>query len=224
MEMAKTKLIIVGASGHAKVIIDVFEQMGTHEVLGMLDDNVPKGTEILGYPLLGRIDEIQSILSNQTGVECFIAIGDNWTRSQVANHIQALIPGIRWANAIHPFSHIGKGVVLGKGIAVLAGAVINSETTLGDFTILGSNSSLDHECKLGEFASLGPGCTVGGNVQIGQFSTVALGANIIHGIKIGAHAVIGTGATVLENFADNLVIYGTPAKKIRTRTKGEKYL
>ncbi|MDW3191633.1 MAG: acetyltransferase [Cytophagales bacterium] len=222
--MTKHKLIIVGASGHAKVIIDVFEQIGNYKILGLFDDRISKDTEVLGHKLLGKTAAISSFLTDNTNIEVFIAIGDNWTRSRVKKQLEQNNANIHWANAIHPQAQIGKGTVFGKGVAILAGAVINSDARIGDFTIMGSNSILDHDSHLGAYASLAPGATVGGNVQIGNFSTVSLGANIIHGIKIGAHTVIGAGTTVLQNFGENLVVFGSPAREIRTREEGEKYL
>lgn len=222
--MAKDQVIIIGASGHAKVIIDVFERMGTYEILGLFDDHIITGTEVLGYRLLGKLMNVRPFLSEHPGVQVFIAIGDNWTRYQVKSQLEQETHNIKWAQAIHPFSHIGKGSKLGTGIAVFAGAVINSEAQLGDFAIVGSNSNIDHESRLGEYASLGPGCTLGGNVNIGDFSAIGLGADLIHGLTIGAHTIIGAGSTVLQNFGDKIVVYGTPAKEIRPREKGEKYL
>lgn len=222
--MVKTKVILIGASGHAKVIIDVFEQMGTYEILGLFDDRIPSDKMVLGYPLLGSTKNVHSFLLAHADVQVFIAIGDNWTRSFVRDQLIHKNPDIQWAQAIHPFSHIGKGIILGEGIAVLAGAVINCEVHLGDFSIVGSNSSLDHESQLGSYASLGPGCTIGGNVKIGNFSAIGLGANVIHGLSIGECTVIGAGATLLKDFGDKLVVYGTPARKIRSREESEKYL
>lgn len=222
--MAKSKLIIVGASGHAKVIIDVFEQMGNYQILGLFDDRFSKGEKVLGYELLGNTESISNFLSKHEGVKVFIAIGDNWTRSKVKHRLEQDVPEISWANAIHPGSHTGKATVLGKGIAVLAGAVINSQAKIGDFAIMGSNCNLDHDSHLGVFASLAPGSTVGGNVQIGKYAAIGLGANIINGLSIGDHTVIGAGATVLQNFGDYLIAYGSPAKIVRARKEGEQYL
>lgn len=222
--MDNKKLIIIGASGHAKVIIDVFERMGDHEILGLLDDAVPKGTDILGHAVLGTTDYISQLLAVHEAIETFIAIGDNWIRARLKEKLMKNHPNIRWARAIHPTSSICKNAKLGDGVAVLAGAVVNSESTLGDYSIIGSNACLDHEGELGAYASLAPGCNTGGNVKIGNYSAIGVGVNIMHGRKIGEHVIIGAGATVLDDFGDQLVVYGSPAKKIRTRNKGEKYL
>jgi acetyltransferase-like isoleucine patch superfamily enzyme len=77
---------------------------------------------------------------------------------------------------------------------------------------------------MSDFSSIAPGVTTGGNISIGKFSAVSLGANVIHGIKIGKHSVIGSGSTVLTNIDDYVVAYGTPAKIIRERKDGDKYL
>ena len=220
--MEQKQVIIIGASGHGKVVLDTLERMGNYEVLGFVDDRVDK--PVLEQPILGKVSERSNILNSHPQPEVFIAIGDNWTRKKIREEIQGSNPLIQWASAIHPASHIGRGVQLGTGIAVFAGAVINSGSDMGDFTIVGSHTCVDHDNVLAPFASLAPGCHLGGNVSLGECTTVGIGGNLKHGIKIGAHTVIGAGSTVLQDFGDHQVAYGTPAKVIRKRTPGESYL
>lgn len=106
----------------------------------------------------------------------------------------------------------------------MAGAVVNSYSTVGEFCILNTNCSLDHDCRLGNFVSLAPNSCAGGTVEIGDFAAVCLGANVVHRIKIGANTVVGAGATVLKDLPANVLAFGTPARIIRERQPGEKYL
>ena len=102
----------------------------------------------------------------------------------------------------------------------MGGAVINSNTTIGEHCIVNTNSSIDHDCKMEVFSSLAPGVTTGGNVYIGEYSAISLGAKIIHNVVIGKHTVVGAGSTVLKNLPDNCVAYNTPAKIVRNRIAG----
>ena len=106
----------------------------------------------------------------------------------------------------------------------MAGTVINSSSTIGDFTIMYTKSSLDHDNILGNYASLAPNATTGGNVTIGDFSAIGISAAIKHGVTMGSHCVLGGGSILLKNCEHNTLLYGVPAKKIRTRETGEKYL
>lgn len=222
--MTKESLLIIGASGHSKVIIDIIEKEGKYNILGLLDSQRPAGDKILGYTVLGKEEELPSIISISPGCKLFIAIGDNWIRNKVVNKMIALVPNINFASLVHPSAQIGKNVKIGRGVAIMAGAIINSDTSIEDFTIINTKASIDHDNKIFNFSSLAPNATTGGNVSVGEFSAISIGATIKHGISIGKHTIIGAGALVLNNFGDNCIVYGTPAKEIRKRTAGERYL
>jgi acetyltransferase-like isoleucine patch superfamily enzyme len=106
----------------------------------------------------------------------------------------------------------------------MAGVSINACSSVGRFCILNTNSSLDHDSILEDFASLAPGATTGGNCRVGQFSAVSIGAVLIHGIHVGEHTVIGAGSLVMKSIESFVVAYGTPARAIRNREQGDKYL
>lgn len=222
--MNKETVLIVGSSGHSKVIIDIFEKEDKYKILGLLDAYRNIGEETLGYKVVGKEENLPDLLSENPNCKLFIAIGDNWIRQKVVNKIIDIIPNIDFASTIHPSAQIGKNVRIGKGVAIMAGAIINSNTIIEDFIIINTKASIDHDSKMSKFSSLAPNVTTGGNVSIGEFSAISIGATIKHGISIGEHTVIGAGALLLKNCGDNLIMYGFPAKEIRKREKGDKYL
>ena len=222
--MNKQKVIIVGSSGHSKVIIDIFEKENKYQIVGLLDAFRKIGEETLGYKVIGKEDNLPDLLSKNPNCKIFIAIGDNWIRKKVMDKIVEIVPNIDFATTIHPSAQIGKNVQIGNGTAIMAGAIINSATTIGDFTIINTKASIDHDCIMLNFSSLAPNVTTGGSVSIGEFSAISIGATIKHGISIGKHSVIGAGALLMKNCGDNLIMYGIPAKEIRKREIGEKYL
>jgi sugar O-acyltransferase (sialic acid O-acetyltransferase NeuD family) len=222
--MNKQKVIIVGSSGHSKVIIDIFEKENKYQIVGLLDAFRKIGEETLGYKVIGKEDNLPDLLSKNPNCKIFIAIGDNWIRKKVMDKIVEIVPNIDFATTIHPSAQIGKNVQIGNGTAIMAGAIINSATTIGNFTIINTKASIDHDCKMLNFSSLAPNVTTGGSVSIGEFSAISIGATIKHGISIGKHSVIGAGALLMKNCGDNLIMYGIPAKEIRKREIGEKYL
>jgi sugar O-acyltransferase (sialic acid O-acetyltransferase NeuD family) len=222
--MNKQKVLIVGSSGHSKVIIDIFEKEGKYEIIGLLDASRQIGEETLGYKVVGKEETLPDLLIKNPNLKIFIAIGDNWIRQKVMNRILNIIPNIDFASAIHPSAQIAKNVQIGKGVAIMAGAIVNSDTSIEDFTIINTKASIDHDSKMQKFSSLAPNVTTGGNVSIGEFSAISIGATIKQGITVGNHSVVGAGALLMKNCGDNVIMYGVPAKEIRKRAIGEKYL
>ncbi|WP_375587819.1 acetyltransferase [Flagellimonas aurea] len=218
------KVVIFGASGHAKVCIDILERSGGYEIIGLLDSLKPKGLKVFGYPILGDFTVVPDLLERTPELEFFVAIGDNWSRYQVVQKLIEIHPNAIFVNAIHPNSIIGKGVKLGHGVMVMAGSIINADSSLEDFTIVNTKSSVGHESELKSYSSLAPNCTLAGNVVVGCFSAVSISATILNGRVIGDHAIIGAGSLVVRDAKDFSVYYGVPAKLIRSREKGDKYL
>lgn len=222
--MNKQAVLIIGSSGLSKVIIDIFEKEGKYQILGLLDDFRNIGEETLGCMVVGKVEDLPNLLSDNTNCKILIAIGDNWNRQKVMNRVLEIIPDIDFASAIHPSVQIGKNVKIGRGVVIMAGAIINSDTHIGDFTIINVKASISHDCKMLRFSSLGPNVTTGGYVTIGEFSAICIGATIKDRVNIGNHSIIGAGTLLLKDCEDNVVMYGVPAQKIRKREIGENYL
>ncbi|MEZ5014631.1 MAG: acetyltransferase [Chitinophagales bacterium] len=218
------KVLIIGSSGHAKVVIDIFERSGVYEIVGLIDTFKPEGEKTLAYSILGKEEQIPMLLKAHPDAHIFIAIGNNAHRKAMQEKISGIAPEVKYANAVHPFSSVASEVQLGRGIAIMPGAVINSGCVLEDHVIINTRASLDHDGYMEKFSSLAPGVTTGGNVHIGACSAISIGATIKHGVHIGAHTVIGAGALVLEDCFDHRVYYGVPAREIRMREEAEQYL
>jgi sugar O-acyltransferase (sialic acid O-acetyltransferase NeuD family) len=218
------KVVIIGASEHGKVVADVIEREGKYALLGWIDSYKPAGGEFFGYPMLGAEDVLLDLWQRKEIAGGIIAIGDNWTRGRMAEKIRSLASDFTFITTVHPSAQIGRGASIGAGTVLMAGTVVNSDSRIGAHCIFNTKASLDHDCVMDDFSSLAPGATVGGVARIGAYSAISLGANMIHGKKIGAHTVIGAGALVLDDIPDYCVAYGVPARVIRKRVEGEKYL
>ncbi len=217
-------ILIFGAAGHAKVIIDLVEKEGSHDILGLIDSSKKKGDDLMGYKILGQESDLPGIIANHSIKGGVIAIGDNGLRKKVSDKILRACPDFNFLSFVHPSASMGKSVEVGIGSVILAGVIVNSDCRIGNHCILNTNSSLDHDSEMHDFSSLAPNSTVGGNVKIGEVSSIALGANIIQNITIGKHALIGAGSVVVEDIKDFSVNYGVPSKFIRNRKKDEKYI
>jgi sugar O-acyltransferase (sialic acid O-acetyltransferase NeuD family) len=221
---AKQNIVIIGSSGHSKVVIDICAQLKRYNLVGLIDDFRSKSEETLGYPVLGKITDLPEIVS-EYNVSCyFIGIGDNYSRKIIQEKISVMRLDITSPTLIHPSAQIGLSVKIGIGTILMAGVIVNSATEIGDFSIINTQSSIDHDCHVQNFSSIAPGVTMGGYVSVGTLSIIGLGAKVRHKISIGNNTLVGAGSLVLKDIPSNALVYGTPAKFIRTRNNNEKYL
>ena len=218
------RVLVFGASGHAKVVLDILRLVGGFVIAGLLDDFKPVGFECLGEFVIGALRNLAFLTAECGDLEVIVAVGDNWKRSLIVEEIQRLSPSSTFLSAIHPSAQIASGVTIGAGTVIMAGAVVNAGARIGPFCILNTRSSLDHDSTMGEFASLAPAATIGGGSAIGAFTNIGIGATVLHEVSIGKHTIIGAGAVVLKSIPDEVVAYGTPARIIRSRQPGDRYL
>ena len=217
-------IVLVGSSGHAKVVIDIVERQGLYRIVGLIDAFRTVGETTLGYPVLGGESELAALAREYDLKGIIVAIGDNSVRSKVAAKVAEVCAQLPFVSAVHPAASIGKGTTLGAGTVVMAGAVINASCQIGRCCIVNTKASLDHDSVMEDFSSLAPGVTTGGNCHIGSHAAVSIGAVLRHGIAIGKHSVVGAGSIVLSAVDAFSIAYGTPAKKVRGREPGDRYL
>lgn len=221
--MMRPRLAVVGAGGHARVILDVFRRGQVLDVVGLLDRTLPEG-ERFGYRVLGTPEEIERIAGAFGITAIFVAIGDNWRRAQVTEGIAAGTAELDFPSAIHPSAVVGDDVQVGAGTSLLAGSVLGPGSRIGRGTVINTNASVDHDCSLGEYSSISPGATLAGGVEVGPYVVVGPGACVIEQVRIGEHTVVGAGAVVTRDLPSNVVAYGNPAKVVRRRDAGAPYL
>lgn len=217
-------VLIIGASGHGSVILDSIERSREYQVIGFIDSFKPKGKIINGYEILGNESDLPYLIEKFNIYGGVVAIGDNWTRRKVADRITQIFPDFAFVTVIHPLTIVGKDVSIGAGTVLMPGAVVNSSSVVGNHCIINTNSSLGHDGKMENYSSLASGVTLGGNCYIGRYSAISLGAKVIENISILDHTIIGAGSLVLGDMPGYSVVYGSPAKVIRTRKPGDHYL
>jgi sugar O-acyltransferase (sialic acid O-acetyltransferase NeuD family) len=220
----KNTIVVIGSSGHAKVVIDVIEKEGKYAIAGLIDSLKPAGESVSGYPILGNEDTLSALVAKGQVAGGIIAIGDNWKRYLVSEKIKSILPDFKFIKGIHPSVQVGRGATIGDGSVLMAGSIVNSDAKIGNFCILNTRASLDHDSVMDDFSSLAPNAVTGGNVHIGAFSAISLGASIIHGVKVGEHSVLGAGALAVDDIPHHSVAYGTPAEVMRKRAEGDRYL
>jgi sugar O-acyltransferase (sialic acid O-acetyltransferase NeuD family) len=217
-------IIIIGSSGQARVVIDIVRREGRFNIAGLIDRFRTPGEQTLGYSVLGGEEDIPHLMVAHGVTGAIIAIGDNFVRASVACAVSANNPGLGYKTAVHPSASIGMDVEIGDGSVVMAGAVVNSCTRIGNHCILNSACSLDHDSVMADYSSLAPGVVAGGYCKIGEYSAVGIGATLRDRVHIGAHSIVGAGALVMKDVDPFIVAYGVPARKIRSRKEGERYV
>jgi sugar O-acyltransferase (sialic acid O-acetyltransferase NeuD family) len=210
--MKQDTVVVYGAGGHGKVIIDIL-RLGGFSVLAVVDDDPAKdGTELLGIPVSLPTHTLPALF--ERGVRnMVIAVGNNAIRASLAARLIDM--GFSLCSAIHPSAVIDATVTIGPGTVVMAGVVINSEARIGSNAVLNTQCSVDHDCVIGDHTHISPGVNLGGNVTVGQSAHIGIGASVLPNLTIGKNAIIGGGAAVIRDIADHVTAVGVPAVEIR---------
>lgn len=199
-------VILIGNGGHAKVILGILRLNGAR-IVGVVG---PAGSGgIGGWPLLGEDDDLPELRGRASGA--FVAVGDNDRRERLFDLVENL--GFEFVNAIHPAAVIDGSVRVGRGVAIVAGAVVNADTEIGDNVIVNTAATIDHDCWIGRGAHVGPGSHLSGYVRVGPRALIGIGATVGRGrgLTVGEGAVVGAGSVVIEDVADGAVVWGVPA-------------
>ena len=215
--MSADGIFVIGASGHAKVVIDIVERQSLWRIVGLIDTYKSPGTEVMGYGVLGCEGCLPDLMAKHGVGAAIVAIGDNRIRHQVALRVAPVAPSLAFVNAVHPSARIARDVEMGKGVVIMAGVTVNPGTRIGDFCYVNTNASVDHDNVLEPFSCVQPNAATGGNVRLGAFSVLAMGATVVQGISIGEDTIVGAGSTVLDDVPDRVVAYGTPCRIVRPR-------
>lgn len=198
-------ILVVGSGGHGKVAFDMLTASG-HDVAGFLDDdNSRHGQLILGKPVLGRVDQWKEL--GATGVA--LAIGSNTVRKHL---VETLGPDVPWISMIHPFAHVSPFAQLHRGVFVAMGSCIQPDAIIGDFAIVNTGATVDHDCRIAPYAHVSVGSHLAGNVTVGEGTLMGAGCCARPGIRVGEWATVGAGAVVVKDVAAGNTVVGIPAR------------
>jgi len=190
-------MILYGASGHAKVIIDILK-LTQQPVSRIVDDAAPY--HLLGIPVL-KPDFETLKKSNE---KIIISIGRNSTRKKINDTLNFA----QFGKAIHPTAVIDQTVQINDGTVVMANATINS-------CIVNTSANIDHDCILEDYVHISPNATLSGNVRVGEGTHIGSGAVVIPGITIGKWVSIGAGTVIIRDVPDGATVVGNPGKVIK---------
>jgi len=197
------ELIVVGAGGHAKVVVATARAAGLRVVAIVDDAEARWGLELLGVRVTGPSAPVLA----DPAAHVVLAIGHNATRRRLAAGARC-----RFVSVVHPSAIVEPSVVLGDGSVVFAGAIVQPDTVIGAHAIVNTAASIDHDCVLGAAVHVAPGVRLAGNVTLGDEVFLGIGTVVVPGVTIGAGTTVGAGAAVVRDLPAGVVAVGVPAR------------
>ncbi len=200
-----TKLVIVGAGGHAKVVADAVSRQNKYAIAGFIDESTA-GSEFGGHP-------VHAEASNLPLGAFVVAIGNNETRKRIFDEMIAL--GWEPATVLHPAAVLAGDVQVGPGTVIFAGAIVNADASIGSNCIVNTGATIDHDCLISDHVHIAPGCNLAGQVMVGEGVFLGIGTSAIPQVRIGAWAVAGAGTVILADVDGGTTVVGVPARAIK---------
>ena len=204
----KNKLLIIGASGHGKVVADIALKMNKWQSIAFLDDDKSIKTS-MGLEVIGTSDDVFTHIDEY---EIFVGIGSNTTRQRIHEMLETF--GASIPILIHPNAVIGSQADIGIGTAVMAGAIINCCTKIGKGCIVNTGSTIDHDNNLEDFVHISPGAHLAGTVKVGKGSWLGIGTVVSNNINITNGCIVGAGSVVVKDITEPGVYVGVPVRRV----------
>ena len=246
-------IIILGAGGHGRVVLDIIRQAGQFTPIGFLDNNTAlHGRRVDGLPVLGGIDKLKELseLPAEAGgcvapadTRCDQFVAPTISRCGVApangpcsaviaigdNGVRRMIAetveaaGLDLPPIIHPSAQIATNVTIGRGVVICAGALVCAHSQIGDYAILNTGCIVDHESMIGTAVHICPGVRLAGHVTLESGAFIGIGSTVIQNVRIGFEAIIGAGAVVTCDVDPMTTVVGVPAREIKSAPSAEEF-
>lgn len=203
----KENLLIIGASGHGKVVADIALKMNKWQRIAFIDDDESLKLS-LGLDVIGKSKDVDTYIDEW---DIFVAIGDNITREKILTDLEdkeATIPIL-----IHPNTIIGSEVELDAGTIIMAGVIVNCSSKIGKGCIINTGVTIDHDNLIEDYVHISPGAHLAGTVKVGIRCWLGIGSIISNNITLHKDSKIGAGAVVVKDTKEVGVYIGVPARR-----------
>ena len=212
MSTAERPLVLLGAGGHATVLVALAHAAG-YSMLGVCDPTLAADgiTRWENLDVLGDDNALDRMPPDH--VALVMGIGQLVTGNlRERLYTNWRVRGYDFPALVHPSAWIAPGVVLCDGVQVMAGAVIQPGCAIGENSIVNTRAGIDHDCIVGRNVHVAPGATLCGNVTVEDCAFIGAGATVIQGLRIGARAVVGAGVTMVQDLAAKTTIVGAAGR------------
>ena len=199
-------IVVYGGGGHGKSVIDMIRALGQYQVVGVLDDGLKKGGEVMGVPVIGGGDQLPRLVKDgvRLAVNAVGGIGDITSRIQVFQRL--LDAGFGFPTIIHPTAFVEPTAQLGQGVQVFPHAYIGSDTDVGFGTIINTAAVVSHDCRLGAYVNVAPGALLAGAVTLDEGVLIGMGATLNLNVTVGSNARVGNSAVVKEDIPSGRLV------------------
>lgn len=198
---------VIGAGGHAKVVLSTLRSLEVPVSAIFDDDRGRHGQAMQGVPIAGAVSDIATAPRRRA----VIAVGDNHARMAIAQTVD-----LPWFTVVHPRASVDSTAVLGAGTVIMDGAIVQADARVGAHCIVNTGASIDHDCEIGDYTHVAPGARVAGEVRIGSGALLGIGSTVIPGRRVGDASVVGAGAAVVTDIPAGVTALGVPARVKQT--------
>jgi sugar O-acyltransferase (sialic acid O-acetyltransferase NeuD family) len=200
--------LLIGGGGHCRSCIDVIESQGQYTVAGIVDSNETDAAARLGYPWLGRDDDLPDLLKKYPSALVTVGqVKSPDTRIALFEKLQAL--GADFPIIVSPLAHVSRHAVVLPGTVVMHGAIINASAKVGENCIINSQALVEHDSVVAAHCHISTGARLNGDVHVEMGSFIGSGAIIHHGVRIASRCIVGAGAIVVKNLTEGTIFRGT---------------
>ena len=206
---SKNKLLIIGASGHGKVVADTALKMNRWQQIAFLDDDETIKSS-MGIDVIGKSHDAFIYINDY---DIFVAIGTNKTREKIQSQLE--MEGANIPTLIHPSAIIGEKVEIERGTVIMAGVIINCCSKIGRGCIVNTGATIDHENVIEQYVHISPGVHLAGTVKVGKATWLGIGSVVSNNINITSGCIIGAGAVVIRDITEAGTYVGVPATKLK---------
>lgn len=202
------KLLIIGASGHGKVVADIAKKISKWDSIAFLDDDENK-TQVMNIKVIGKTSDVYKYINKY---DIFVGIGNNYTRERIQEHLEKL--GANIPVLIHPKAILGENVEVKQGTVIMAGAIINSCTRIGKGCIINTGVTIDHDNIIDDYVHISPGANLAGNVTVGKRTWIGIGSVVSNNLNIIGNCIIGAGSVVVKDINEIGTYVGVPVRRL----------
>jgi sugar O-acyltransferase (sialic acid O-acetyltransferase NeuD family) len=209
------KILLIGAGGHCKSVLDSLLERNEYEEIGIVDKKENIGSSVIGIPIVGCDDDLLALFNNgyKYAYVTVGSVGNPTLRIKLFNILSEI--GYEIPVIIDSSSKVSNHTIIEQGVFIGKQSIVNAGTVIQRGAIINSGSIVEHDCQIGAFVHIAPGAVLGGGVIVGENAHVGSNTTIKQQVSIGSNTIIGMGSVVLKNIQASIMAYGNPCREVK---------